>query len=170
MKKGILLVMATVLVAMGANAQNFGKGDRFLGARSTGLGFSHAFGNNVPSDTNINLDGYGGWFLSDKFAVDALLGFNINKVSDLNSSASYNLGVGVRYYPVGNLFARVGYNALIRNNDDTGLISDATATVGYDLFLNDNIYFEPAVFYQKNIANDGGKNTLGLSLGLGIKF
>jgi hypothetical protein len=157
MKRAILMAVVAVMTAVGASAQNFNKGDWFVGAQSTGLTLQTRF-NSDNTTTDFNLGAVGGRFLSDKFAVDGVLSFNINKVSDLESSSSYNLSVGVRYYPVWNLFARVGYNALIRNTDDTGLISDVNASMGYDMFLNDRIYFEPAVFYQRNIANNNGIN------------
>lgn len=176
MKKMILMAAVAVMAAVSANAQNFNKGDWFVGAQSTSLGFMHGFKKDY-SGTNFNLSALGGYFLSDKFAVDATAGFTHTavKIGDKNSagylnsnSSNFVFGAGVRYYPIGNLFARVGYNG--NGGSGSDVTSYIDAKVGYDFFLNDKVYFEPAAYYEKNLNTGGGENILGLSLGLGVRF
>ena len=166
MKKVILLAAVAMMAAVGANAQSFKKGDWFVGAQSTSLDFKHRFVEGAAA-TDFDLSAVGGRFLSDKFAVDAMAGIDYAKVKGADGANAFNFGAGVRYYPVGNLFARVGYNGQARTNAD--LISYVDAKVGYDFFFNDKVFFEPAVYYEKNLAK-GGENVLGLSLGFGVRF
>lgn len=169
MKKLIFLTAAVVMVAVGANAQDFSKGDWFLNAQTSSLGLEHSFVDDL-STTTFDLGVGGGYFLSNKFAIDALVGFDLVKVKDVDGVSAFNIGAGVRYYPVSNLFAKVGYKGVNASaGGKSAWTSYLGASVGYDFFFNDRVFFEPAVYYQKNLA-DGGENVLGLSLGLGIKF
>lgn len=165
---------AVLLLAASANAQHsFNKGDWFLGVGSTNLGLNRSFGKNTVSRTNFNLHGYGGYFFADKFAVDALLGASLARIGEKGqegyaSSTNVIFGAGVRYYPVRNLFARLGFRGET-NTDLYALSVDA----GYDFFITDKIYFEPSVYYSKNLRKNwmgGRENGVGLSLGFGVKF
>lgn len=166
MKKMILLAAAAVMAAVSANAQDFNKSDWYFGAQSTGLVLQHRFidGN---SATDFDLNAVGGWFFADKFAADAMLGFDYAKWQGYDADHALNFGAGVRYYPFGNLFARLGYNGQAANGRE--VVSYLDAKVGYDLFLSEKVFFEPAVYYEKNLAK-GGENILGLSFGIGVKF
>lgn len=153
--------MAALVVAVSANAQDFNKNDWFLNARISGLELSHTFVDGA-SATTFDFGFGGGYFFADKFAIDAMLGVGI--IEDLSV---FTLGAGVRYYPVGNLFARVGYDGT--KVEDLDFASMLGLTIGYDWFLTEKVFFEPGVYYKKNLA-DGGANQIGLSLGLGVKF
>ncbi|MDR2891368.1 MAG: hypothetical protein LBV18_07250 [Alistipes sp.] len=161
MKKLFLSAAAVLLVAVGANAQNFSKGDWFLGASVSNLQLDHAFVDG-DSATSFELQAQGGYFVGNKFAVD--LGVGAGIVEDISA---FTFGVGVRYYPVGNFFARVGFDGA--KIEDLDLLSQLGVSLGYDLFVSDNVFFEPSVYYRK-ILNDGGANSIGLSLGVGARF
>ncbi len=168
MKKVILMAAVAVMAVVSANAQKrFTKGDWIVGAQSSGIDFKNRF-NDGSSATDFDLSAVGGYFLLDKLAVDAMAGIDYAKVKGADGTSAFNFGAGVRYYPVGNLFARVGYNGQSRTN--VNLISYVDAKVGYDFFFNDKVFFEPAVYYEKNINKGGGENILGLSVGIGVKF
>ncbi len=157
--------MAAVVVAVsGANAQDFSKGDWLLNANLSGLNMEHSFADGF-STTTFDINAGGAYFLSNKFAIDASLGLNMLKVKDVDAVNIFTIAAGVRYYPVGNLFVRAGYEGL----DAGEWASYAGVGVGYDLFLSEKVFFEPAVNFQKNLAK-GGENVLGLSLGIGVKF
>lgn len=165
--KKIILVAALTVMGMGANAQEWSKGDWFLGAQSTSLNLQHRF-TDGSSGTDFDVNAVGGWFFANKFSVDGMLGFDYAKVKNTNANHAFNFGAGIRYYPVGNLFARVGYNGQL--NFKTGnLLSYLDAKVGYDIFLSEKVFFEPAVFYEKQLG-DAKENILGLSIGIGVKF
>lgn len=64
MKKLFLVGVVAVMTALSANAQDFNKGDWFVGARSTGLNFDRlseqkTAGSTSTTATTINLDGLG---------------------------------------------------------------------------------------------------------------
>lgn len=171
MKK--LLICLVLLVAVSANAQNkFSKGDWFLGAQSTGLGFESRFHDGGSLTLNVGV--LGGWFFAPGFAVDAMGGIDYVNERGFQSDGTINFGAGVRYYPVGNLFARLGYNGNVLWSGDVR--SYLEAKVGYDIFISGKIFFEPAVYFQKNIdsgsyiGNRWTENVLGLSIGIGVRF
>ncbi len=166
--------IAAVLLAGSATAQNFNKGDWFLGAGSTELGLNHSWGKRTfQNSTTFNLQGTGGWFFADKFAVDASAGLSYVRVGEKGrlgylSETNFVFGAGVRYYPVGNLFGRLGF----RGETGTNLYA-LSLDVGYDFFITDKFYFEPAVYYYKNLTESysgGRQNGVGLSLGFGVRF
>jgi len=172
MKKALVCFILLLSVA-GANAQKrFEKGDWFVGAQSTGLDFSSRF--HDGGAINFNFAAMGGWFFADRFAVDASAGVFLLKVRKQEITGAVTYGAGVRYYPVGNLFARIGYNgnAPVPYGDANSYID---AKIGYDLFLSDKVFFEPAVYFEKCIDKPIVKgapteNVLGLSIGIGVKF
>jgi hypothetical protein len=171
MKK--VLVCLVLFAALNAKAQNnYSKGDWFLGAQSTGVGFERLFHNG--SSTKFNVGILGGWFFTSKFAIDAAAGINYFKEGNAQGDGTINFGAGIRYYPVNNLFARVGYNGNILWNGDVR--SYINAKVGYDIFLSRKVFFEPAIYFEKNISwsgpakSTGTENILGLSIGIGILF
>jgi outer membrane protein W len=78
MKKVFLLTAIIALVAVSANAQNrFSKGDWVVGAQSNGVDL--IFGRNLPTDAVLNLNAVGGYFFTDKFAVDVLAGYSYER-------------------------------------------------------------------------------------------
>ncbi|MDR2911674.1 MAG: hypothetical protein LBV38_00005 [Alistipes sp.] len=179
MKKVILLSVGLVFIALAAatnaNAQGFRKGDWVVNANVSGLEFNRLSQNDNPrqpdeklSVTDFDVTAQAGYFIFDKLAVNAVVSFNYEKWSYLDdSTSSFGFGAGVRYYPVGNLFAGVDYIGQTSGDSDFG--SHGKVSVGYDWFLADNVFFEPAVFYSKKFAKNGSEN-FGLSLGLGVKF
>ncbi len=166
MKKLLFMSLAAVAVAASASGQNFEKGDWMLKADVSNLQLSHAF-NDGFSATSFRVGADVGYFLANRFAVDASLGLDYSKMEGMDTSSDFSFGAGVRYYPVGNLFARAGYNGSVsRGSDVTSFLG---ATIGYDLFLSEKVFFEPAIVYAKHLA-EGGSNSLGLSLGFGFRF
>ena len=159
--------MAAVAVAVsGANAQNFSKGDWFLGAQASGLDLGYSFVDKSNS-FDLGLAANAGYFISDKFALDATLGLGFAKEKDIDATSAFVFGIGARYYFAGNFYGRIGYNG--DKAKDIDLVSNLGVSVGYSWFLSEKVFFEPAVYYQKNLA-DGGPNRIGVQLGIGVKF
>ncbi len=167
-------VIISVAVSATAQKQNFRKGDVFLNAGLSELRFDH-LNRRIDSmrTVNIELAVDAGYFISDKFAVNAALGYGYQKsgkkgVENLDDGTSrFTFGAGVRYYPVGNLFAGVGYYG--GKSNGARLYSRLRVTAGYDLFLTGSVFFEPAIYYARNLSKLGTDN-LGLSLAFGVKF
>ncbi|MDR2894976.1 MAG: hypothetical protein LBU97_05900 [Alistipes sp.] len=173
MKKTLILFTVAAMVAIGAGsqaavAQGFQKGDWRVGVQFSDLLMQYAF-NDDMNVKNLDIAAEGGYFLSEKFAIDAMLELNYSNIST-NNSASTNLALGaaLRYYPVGNFFVRAGYDIGLNSFDD-GSDSWLDARVGYDWFLSDRVFLEPALVYTKNFS-DGGFNNLSLALGFGVRF
>lgn len=167
--KKIILIAAMAVAAIGASAQDWNKGDWFVGAQTTGLGLNYGFLDKA-SQTDFNLSVNGGYVFANKFAADATLGFDTWSVKDGVSSSTFTYGIGVRYYPVGNWFARVGFDgAAIKDADENPMY--AGLTLGYDWFVSEKVFFEPAIYYKKGL-NDkiDETNNLGLQLGIGVRF
>lgn len=155
--------MAAVALSIGANAQDFSKGDWMLNASVSELNLDFS-----SSATSLNIGANAGYFISNKFAVEAQLGVDYTKLDNVDGATNFAFGAGVRYYPVSNLFARARYlGTKLEGVDD--LSSSLGVAVGYDWFLSEKVFFEPALEYRRGLG-DGGGNNLGLSLGIGVKF
>ncbi len=166
MKKLLIVTLAAVGVAVGAKAQNFEKGDWMIRADVSNLQLTQSFSDGF-SLTSFDVGVNAGYFLTNRFAVEAALGLDYSKIKGADGVADFSFGADARYYPVGNLFAKVGYYGSVI--EDSGVISYLGAWVGYDLFLSENVFLEPAVLYTRRLV-EGGMNNLGLSLGFGVRF
>lgn len=170
--KKIVLIAALAVAAVSASAQDWSKGDWFVGAKTTGLGLDHKF-LDKNSATSFDLGVNGGYFLSNRFAVDAALGFASAsaKVAGVKESTNaFTYGIGVRYYPISNLFAHVMFEGMSVKDADNNP-SYAGIEVGYDFFLSDKVFFEPAVYYKKGLVKKADEsNAIGLALGFGVRF
>lgn len=141
MKKNIILFITVLLVSIIVGAQDLSKGKMFLEA-NTG---SFATGNTslylvaVDNDISFSVGFDGGYFLSDKLALKAGLGFN-----NINDSFVYK--AGVKYYLK---------NKFPLGADFTGADSDLWFGLqgGYAWFISDNVSIEPTVRY--NISLEG---------------
>jgi opacity protein-like surface antigen len=170
MKKLLLTTVALVAIIAGANAQNFKKGDWTLGANLSELNLSHTFSyKSSYSTTSFRLATNVGYFVFDKFAVEASAGISYSRLrSEIKTnSSSFTWGAGVRYYPIGNLFARVYQDRWKSINDEW--LSSLTVSVGYDLFISERLFFEPMLYWSKYLVHTTGMD-IGIALGIGFKF
>jgi hypothetical protein len=169
--KKVLICFALLLMAVSVNAQNrFGKGDWFVGVQIPR--FDLTSGSHAGSNFKLNINAMGGWFFSNKFAIDVMAGVSHEKSGDkadvnFKSATNFVFGAGVRYYPVGNLFARVGY--IGQPSKTVGFTSYIDVKVGYDVFASKRVLFEPTIYYERGFSHGGG-NAFGLSLGIGVKL
>jgi hypothetical protein len=164
MKKIVLIAAVLVLSASVASAQ-FAKGDAFLSGNVTGLDFSRSSLDGY-SVTNLGLQAAGGYFLSDVIALEATLGGNFIKAKDVKANKSFTYGIGARAYATENFFAGVGLRGI--KDDGNNLYLGIQA--GYDYFISEKVFFEPALYFQKGLSKIDKSNTFGLKLGIGVKF
>lgn len=170
--KKIVLIAALAVAAVSASAQNWSKGDWFTGAQVDGLGVNHVSAKGY-NETNFGLAANAGYFFTNRLAFDVTAGVNHTntKVGDVKVKGTVaEFGLGLRVYPVSNLFARVGYEvAAAKDSNPSNKIG---LTVGYDLFVSDKVFVTPAVYYKKGLKNNQylASNDFGLQVGFGIRF
>lgn len=167
MKKSILLMIIAVFGIGTANAQ-FTKGKTFLSADASGFNFGvNNYGDN-DAVVSFTLKGKGSYFVIDKLALTAGLGFGYNKQGDFDYNA-IEFEIGGRYYIVNGLYGSLAYEGIKPQYMD--MYSFARLQVGYDIFINDNVFFEPAVNFRKGFGSAAG-DVFGfdLSIGIGLAF
>lgn len=170
--KKIILIAALAVAAASASAQNWNKGDWFTGAQVDGLSVNHTSYKGA-SETNFGLAANAGYFFTNRLALDLTAGFNHTnaKAGDVKVKGTVGtFGAGLRVYPVGNLFARVGYDASFAKG--TNPSNYVGLTVGYDLFVSEKVFVTPAVYYKKGLKNNDtlASNNFGLQMGFGVRF
>ena len=116
------------------------------------------------TSTSLKINPQFGFFFADNFAVGAVFGIN-----NFGSVKSWSASPFVRYY-LKYLFTEVSYGL---KRETIGDFSDNSSvlkgSIGYAVFLNDNVALEPSLYYSQNFA--GGKtygSNYGIQLGLQI--
>lgn len=163
------MLMAVMLCVGAANAQ-FTQGSKMFSANATGLGLDFTKIKDVDDmHINFGLMGKGSYFVIDNLAITAGLGFNYEKMGDLIDDNAFAFEVGGRYYLVNALYAGLAYEG--NKMKDVDLQSYGKLEVGYDIFISDNVFFEPAVYFKKGFG-DAAKDVtqFGLSVGIGVTF
>jgi outer membrane protein OmpA-like peptidoglycan-associated protein len=152
--------------------QGLKRGDLMVFARSTGfdLGITSM---NGYSTTGIDINAGAGYFILNKLAVTAEVQIGVSKATNMDAATSFGLGLGARYYFMKGLYAGAGMAGMIVKDVDD-IQGSFGVEAGYDFFLNDHVFVEPALQFSKGInfsefeVADG--ITVGLSLGIGVKF
>lgn len=167
MKKVLLLTIA-MMVGLVANAQDFTKGTKTFSANATGLDFGVTKVKDADDIINFGIVGKGSYFVIDNLAITAGLGFDYEKMGDVNTNA-FAFEVGAKYYFYNALYAGVGYQGL--KAKDVDLASFAKVEVGYDIYISERVFFAPAVYFQKGFGDTAKDITsFGLSVGVGVNF
>ena len=172
------LLLTGVLVAFFnlANAQTE-QGGWFVGASSALSFTSTSYDGQEDNDTNFNLEGRAGSFVSDNLNFGLFIGFETSKdgSSDFKTTASA-IGPFIRYYANGQVYFGVGYaisNAKITSGGTTvgeadgGLIA---LEAGYPIWINDIIAVEPSLNYGIGTGDFDSSRSLSLAIGFGIYF
>lgn len=165
MRKIVFFIVTLAAVVASANAQNFEKGDWFLGAGASNLMLGSLF-SKTASETALEMTVNGGYFLFDKMAVETQLTFDYEWY-DHKCYSNYSFGADLRYYPVGNFFGAVGYAGTV--SDNLPLSSYFMVIAGYDWFVSERVFFEPALCYWKRLTKNS-LNSISLNLAVGVKF
>jgi outer membrane protein W len=166
MKKILLITLVALLGTATANAQ-IAKGTTISLARVTGLDFTYTSLDD-NSRTDFGLDGAVGYFVIDNLALVGQLGFAYTKTKGFDANSGFLFGFGARYYFVKTAFAQVAYAG--QKLKDVDLANYVALNVGYDIFISDKVFLEPAVSYQKGFSDVDKSSTFGLSFGIGIVF
>lgn len=169
MKKVLLLMVVMMLSGVAAHAQQFTKGTKTLSANLTGLDFGMTKIKDVD-DSYINFDvkGKGSYFVIDNLAVAAGLGVSYQKFGSDNDN-SFAFELGARYYLVKGLFAGLAYEGMAAKDAD--YMNFGRVDVGYDIYVSENIFLEPGVYFRKGFGDvSSNLSQFGLSVGIGFSF
>ncbi|MDR0798310.1 MAG: hypothetical protein LBN18_00910 [Dysgonamonadaceae bacterium] len=170
MKKVILFMLVAVLGLTTANAQDhFKAGDKTLSGQLTGFDFSYTK-IDKSNKLNVDLSIYGSYFVIDNLAITAGVGINSEKQKDVDGTTGFNFSIGARYYFYDALYAGVAYKGYQSGEKDAKLESRARIEVGYDYYLSDNVFFEPAIYFEKGFGDIDKLSQFGLAIGIGVNF
>lgn len=173
MKKIILTTLA-VLGFTFANAQEQIAKGKWLIEANTGFG---SLGNGSTSfglwsedgNTAWNIGAEGGYFVMDKLAVKAGLGYGDNGGDFANTIFSYK--VGAKYYLLNKFPLEVSYTgASIKDADENP--SYVGFQGGYAWFVGKNISVEPGIRYNVTLNDDygSGKDVFQFNIGFALHF
>ncbi len=160
MKKKLLMLVATMLFAVSANAQ-FEKDKLYVGGSLTGLNLSYSGSN----DLNLGIQAHAGYMIEDDMMVLANVELQHNNRS--GSHDSFVAGVGGRYYIEQNGIYLGANCKFIHANKNYNDIMPGVE-VGYAFFLSRTVTVEPAIYYDQSFKNHKDYSTIGLKIGVGI--
>ncbi|MDR2057561.1 MAG: hypothetical protein LBP83_04640 [Dysgonamonadaceae bacterium] len=167
MKKTFLIMLVAVFGVVSASAQ-FEAGKKTLSGKVTGFNFGYTTGENDYKEINVDLGVAGSYFIIDKLAIEALVGLSSNKVGDGDAATGFEFGIGARYYFWNALYGGLAYKGA--KFQDIDLQNFLNVEVGYDYYITDNVYFEPAIYFNKGFSDINKNSTFGLSIGIGVNF
>lgn len=148
--KKIILVIALAFIGINANAQNQ-KGAILLGGSSNG-------NITLSPSTNISLGANVHYFLSDKIALGAGLGFT--KLDGID--ASNTISLSGRYYLNSKMYGNVTYGLT-----EGALNEGLTLGAGYQMMLSDKVAFLSGLDYWMNPA-EGADASIALNMGISV--
>ncbi|MEG1684369.1 MAG: hypothetical protein RR319_00270 [Bacteroides sp.] len=161
--KKMLICMALLLCAVGANAQ-FEKNKWVVAPAVTGLNLSY----DGQQKTRFGFGVNAGAFLANNVALLIDLEGDYGK----NMKATTALGVGGRYYMekmglffgLGLKYKHFAFEEWKDNDFGMG------AEIGYAFFLSRTVTIEPSVYYDQSFTNHKDYSKVGLKLGFGFYF
>lgn len=148
--KKIILIIALAFIGLNVNAQNQ-KGAILLGGSSNG-------NITLSPSTNINLGANFHYFLSDKIAVGAGVGFA--KLDGLD--ATNTISLAGRYYLNSKMYGNVTYGLT-----EGALNEGLTLGAGYQMMLSDKVAFLSGLDYWMNPA-EGADASINLNMGISV--
>lgn len=162
MKKLFLVASLALMSFMTAQTSTYpalAKDGFTLGVNSTGINFVTAVDSGVKR-TNLGVEG--GYFVADKLAAVAGVGYTNTSVKSLGTVTDvFNYTVGAKYYLQNVIPLQVDLNGDDNNNEYVGF------QAGYAFFASPNFSIEPRARYD--IALDGYNRDV-FSLGLGFNY
>jgi hypothetical protein len=104
------------------------------------------------NETNFGLNFKAGYFVIDALSAGLNLGYSSFKEGDLSIS-TLEVGPFLRYYFPFNMFGELGYNfgsqkIDLGDGDATAGTGDLGIGLGYAIFANDVVAFEPMIAYH----------------------
>ena len=142
-----LCLVAFLSLSDSLSAQTVGQGAWMVGGSA---GFrSINYKDSDLSVTQIDLSPNLGYFIADDLAIG--VNFRLTSTStDGNSTTDFGLGPFVRYYFASALFAQLGADLGIGDNEFT----DLELGVGYSWFVDNSVAIEPKLFVRLHNVKD----------------
>ncbi|MDR1406824.1 MAG: hypothetical protein LBJ23_02100 [Tannerella sp.] len=171
MKRKLCLFLLAATVAASAARAQMERGTFALSSTFWGTG-SGLFVSVVPEtdeqtgSVDVSLGARGAYYIVRKLALTAGLYADTYKYGKSDPTTATSISLGVKYH-----FIRGFYGELAWLNTKSGK-SDAVTygrlEVGYDIFLNNRFYLEPATYIRAGLNDSSTK--LGAALGFGVVF
>lgn len=160
MKKVLLFLVVALLGISTASAQ-FEKGNKTIAARTSALDLE--FG---KDRVNLNLSGYGSYFIIDNLALKGGLGLNYQKNGDVDISG-FDFEVGANYYFYKMFYGGLGF--ALDKYSDVDLKTSIKFEAGATCYIAKNVFVNPAIYYKSGLGNTG-YSQFGLEVGIGVNF
>ena len=167
MKKLIVLVIVSTIGLNVLNAQTFFQGEKAIAASVSNLGLDLIKFNGESTKANFNLGLKGDYFIIDNLTVTAGGGYSIiNKDNYLWGE------IGSKYYFWECLYGGIFYQGVF---DYGRLSSRGKIEVGASLYIADNVFIEPSIYFLRGEAAGANKTVemfsqFGIALSFGVNF
>lgn len=175
--KKLLLTAAAVLTFGFVNAQDQVSKGKWLIEANTGnemIGTTSFHFSSQDGNTSYNLGLDGGYFIMDKLALKAGLGFGGESFDGGGSASAFSYRLGAKYYAI---------NKIPLTLDVTGASGDAVENfagetpmwlgigAGYAWFLGQNVSIEPGIRYNHSLNEDyTDKGVFQFNIGFALHF
>jgi hypothetical protein len=168
MKKVILMTVVALLGVTLVSAQTEA-GKKTLVAKSAGLDFGiQKFKGDDDSSIALNLGVEGSYFVIDNLAIKAGFVIDSEKYGD-DSETDFGFTVGGKYYFYKALYGGLSYEGYKPGYKGADFLSYGKVEVGYDYYITDNVFFEPAIYFKQGFSKPESTQ-FGLSIGIGVNF
>jgi len=172
MKKKLVAVFASLLMAMTASAQYqyvqyvedpFAADKIFVGASLTGLNLNY----NGDDGFNLGVNAHLGYMIYDDLLAHANVSYEHNGSHSVPDYVS--VGAGLRYYIMQNgIFLGVNGKFVHAKSNYNDVMPGVE--VGYAFFLSRTATIEPAIYYDQSFKNHSDYSTFGFKIGFGLYF
>lgn len=154
-------MLIAVLGVTSANAQ-FEKGVKRIKAQASGFDINFS-----DKDVDLFLGLQGSYFLANNVALKAGLGFDWEKVKDVDANSTFNFNIGADYYFYKMLYGGIGLDfTKVKGIDFETAIK---LEVGATYYIVENVFINPAVYFNSGLGTSSSAR-FGLELGLGVNF
>jgi len=169
-KKIYLIILAAIIMIPAANAQ-FQRGDVALSSTFWGSG-SGLLINIVPetdsqtASSQVYLGADGAYYILRNLALTAGLYLNTTKYGKSDPVTTTAVSIGAKYHFIRGFYGELSYYSTKTGKKDA--VTYGQLELGYDIFLNERFYIEPAGYYRMGLNDSSSK--LGVLLGFGVVF
>jgi hypothetical protein len=169
-QKFFLLLLAASVMIPAANAQ-IERGTATLSSTFWGTG-SGFFINITPetdkqvASTQVALGANGAYYIVRNLALTAGLYLNTQQSGKSDPVTTTSVALGAKYHFVRGFYGEVSYYSTKTGTKDA--VTYGRLELGYDIYLNERFYIEPAGYYRMGLNDSSSK--FGLSLGFGVAF
>jgi hypothetical protein len=169
-QKIYLLVLAAIFMIPAANAQ-IERGTVTLSSAFWGSG-TGLFINIVPetdkqtASTQVSFGGDIAYYIVRNLALKGGIYLYSSKYGKSDPTTTTAVAIGAKYHFVGGFYGELSYYSTKSGKYDP--VTYGQMNLGYDIYLNEHFYLEPAGYYRIGLNDSNSK--LGVMLGFGVVF